>query len=194
MAARHILSRRKRGRRHGHRSSGCSSWISSNPQNRRTTVICTWYVNRQENGVIALTVAQKPFLPPGGSECKRCAVSLSSQCDECTHISHSFRRVEVNANDAARKGPSEVTQRVTANTYRKRDVGSQRESRVDIRLLVPYHIHPLFATPLSVSEREQGEWVVESMVDHEPHVIPRDERHLRFRVRFRELSDTHDRM
>ena len=98
MAARHILSRRKRGRRHGHRSSGCSSWISSNPQNCRTTVICTWYVNRQENGVIALTVAHKSFLPPGGSECKRCAASLSSQCDECPHISHSFRRA-VNASD-----------------------------------------------------------------------------------------------
>jgi hypothetical protein len=34
-----------------------------------------------------------------GSECKRYAVSLSSQCDECTHISHSFRRAEVNASD-----------------------------------------------------------------------------------------------
>jgi hypothetical protein len=36
--------------------------------------------------------AHKSFLPPGGSECKRCAVSLSSQCDECTHISHIFRQ------------------------------------------------------------------------------------------------------
>jgi hypothetical protein len=47
----------------------------------------------------ALTVAHKSFLPPGRSECNRCAVSLSSQCDECTHISHSFRRAEVNAID-----------------------------------------------------------------------------------------------
>jgi hypothetical protein len=100
----------------------------------------------------------------------------------------------VNANDAPRKGPFDVTQRVTANTYRKRDVGSQRESEVNIRLLVPDQIHPLLATPLSVSEREQERCVVESIVDHEPHVIPRDKRHLRFRVRFRELPDTHDRM
>jgi hypothetical protein len=28
----------------------------------------------------------------------------------------------------------------------------------------------------------------------EPHVIPRDKRHLRFRVHFRGLPDTHDRM
>jgi hypothetical protein len=76
---------------------------------------------------------------------------------ECTHISHSFRRAEVNANDAPRKGPFEVTQRVTANTYRKLDVGSQCESEVNIRLLVPDPIHPLLATPLSVSEREQEE-------------------------------------
>jgi hypothetical protein len=57
-----------------------------------------------------------------------------------------------------------------------------------------YHLHPLFATPLTVSEHEQEEWVVESVVDHEPHVIPRDKRHLRFCVRFRGLPDTHDRM
>jgi hypothetical protein len=55
-------------------------------------------------------------------------------------------------------------------------------------------IHPLFATPLTVSEHEQEEWVVESVVDHEPHIIPRDKRHLRFRIRFRRLPDTHDRM
>jgi hypothetical protein len=45
-----------------------------------------------------------------------------------------------------------------------------------------------------VSKHEQEEWVVESVVDHEPHVIPRDKRHLRFRVRFRGLPGTHDRM
>jgi hypothetical protein len=61
---RNVLSRRKRWRRRGHRSSGCSSWISSNPQNRRTTVICTWYVKRQESGVTALTVTHKSFLSP----------------------------------------------------------------------------------------------------------------------------------
>jgi hypothetical protein len=66
----------------------------------------------------------------------------------------------------------------------------QRESEVNASLLVPYHLHPLFATPLTVSEDELEEWVVESVVDHEPHVIPRDKRHLRFRVRFRGLPDT----
>jgi hypothetical protein len=64
--------------------------------------------------------------------------------------------------------------------------------RFNVSLLVPYHLHPLFASPLTVSEHEQEEWVVESVVDHEPHVIPRDKRHLR--VRFRGLPDTHDRM
>jgi hypothetical protein len=93
-----------------------------------------------------------------------------------------------------REGPFEVTQRVTANTYRIRDLVSQRESEVNVSLLVPYHLHPLFATPLTVSEHEQEEWVVESVVDHELHVIPHDKRHLCFRVRFRELTDTHDRM
>jgi hypothetical protein len=105
-------------------------------------------------------------------------------------MSHSFHRAEVSGTDVSRKGPFEVMQRVTANT----DVGSQRESEVNIRLLVPDQIHPLLATPLSVSEREQEELVVESVVDHEPHVIPRDKRHLRFRVRFRGVPDTHDRM
>jgi hypothetical protein len=56
----------------------------------------------------------------------------------------------------------------------------------NVSLLIPYHLHPLFATPLTVSDHEQ--------VEHELHVIPRDKRHLRFRVRFRELPDTHDRM
>jgi hypothetical protein len=79
-----------------------------------------------------------------------------------------------------RKGPFEVTQRVNANTYRIRDLVSQRDSKVNVSLLVPYHLHPLFATPLTVSEHEQEEWAVESVVDHEPHVIPRDRRHWRF--------------
>jgi hypothetical protein len=93
-----------------------------------------------------------------------------------------------------RRRPFEVTQRVNANTYRIRDLVSQCESEVNVILLVPYHLHPLFATPLAVSEHEQEEWVVESVVDHEPHVLPRDKRHLRFRVRFRGLPDIHDRM
>jgi hypothetical protein len=93
-----------------------------------------------------------------------------------------------------RKGPFEVTQCVKFYTYRIRDLVSQRESEVNVSLLVPYHLHPLFATSLTVSEHEQEEWVVESVVDHEPHVIPRDKRHLRFRVCFRGLPDTHDRM
>jgi hypothetical protein len=93
-----------------------------------------------------------------------------------------------------RKGPFEVTQRVNSNTYRIRDLVSQRESEVNISLLVPYHIYPIFATHLTVSKHEQEEWVVESAVVHKPHVIPRDKRHLRFRVRFRGLLDTHDRM
>jgi hypothetical protein len=38
------------------------------------------------------------------------------------------------------------------------------------------------------------QWIMEFVVDHEPHVIPLDKRHLRFRVRFRGLPDTHDRM
>jgi hypothetical protein len=92
-----------------------------------------------------------------------------------------------------RKGPFEVTQRVNANTYRIRDLVSQYESEVKI-LLVPYHIHPLFATPLTVSEQEQEVWVVESVVDHEPHIIPRDKSHLRFCVRLRGLPATHHRM
>jgi hypothetical protein len=65
-----------------------------------------------------------------------------------------------------RKGAFEVTQRVNANTYRIRDLVSQRESDVNVSLLVLYHLHPLFATPLTVSEHEQEEWVVESVVDH----------------------------
>jgi hypothetical protein len=40
-----------------------------------------------------------------------------------------------------------------------------------------------------VSEHEQEEW---EWNYHEPHVIPRDKRHLRFRIRG--LTDTHDRM
>jgi hypothetical protein len=55
-------------------------------------------------------------------------------------------------------------------------------------------MHSLFATPLTVPERKLEEGIVESVVDHEPHVIPRHKRHLRFRVRFRGLPDTHDRM
>jgi hypothetical protein len=74
---------------------------------------------------------------------------------------------------------------------RIRGLVSQRESEVNISLLVPYHIHPLFATLLTLSENEQEEWLVESVVDHEPHVIPRDKRHLRFHVRFRGLPDTY---
>jgi hypothetical protein len=93
-----------------------------------------------------------------------------------------------------RKGTFEVTQRVNAKTYRIRDLVSQRESAVNIGLLVPYHIHPLFATPLTVSEHEQEEWIVESEVDHEPDVIPRDTRQLHFLVRFRGLPDTRDQM
>jgi hypothetical protein len=56
-----------------------------------------------------------------------------------------------------RKGPFEITQRVNSNTYRIRDLVSQRESEVNVSLLVPYHLHPLFATPLTVSEHEQEE-------------------------------------
>jgi hypothetical protein len=63
--------------------------------------------------------ARKPFLPPGGSECNRCAVSLSSQCDECTHVSHAFRLAEVNANNASRKGPFEVR-----NAYPRMSIGN----------------------------------------------------------------------
>jgi hypothetical protein len=82
-----------------------------------------------------------------------------------------------------RKGPFEVTQRVNATTYR--DTGLSLATRVGSQ----HHIHPLFATPLTVSEHEKEEWVEE-----EPHVVPRDKRHLRFRVRFRGLPDTYDRM
>jgi hypothetical protein len=86
-------------------------------------------------------------------------------------------------------------QRVNSNTYRIRDLVSQRQLEVNVSLLVLYHLRPLFATPLTVSEHKQEEWVMESVVDHEPHVIPRDKGHLRFRVRFRGgLPDTHDRM
>jgi hypothetical protein len=41
-----------------------------------------------------------------------------------------------------RKGPFEVTQRVNSNTYRIRNLVSQRESEVNVSLLVPYHLHP----------------------------------------------------
>jgi hypothetical protein len=92
------------------------------------------------------------------------------------------------------KGPFEVTQRENANTYRIRDLVSQRELEVNVSLFVPYHLHPLFATPLTVSVHGQEEWLVESVEDHEPHVISRHKRRLSFRVRFQGLPDTHYRM
>jgi hypothetical protein len=85
-----------------------------------------------------------------------------------------------------RKGPFEVTERVNANTYRIRELVSQRESEVNVSLLVPYHLHPLFAMPLTMSEYEREEWIVESVVNYDPYVIPRDKRRLYFRVHFLE--------